>query len=200
MIKSRRRRGAQLGMLAAVALGMGSFGVAGASATVPAWMEFPMGGNTPATVSGTLQLSTLGGVFTTSCPVLTTTRPHGTPPTPMAFSTGFQGVSRQTCSNGQQFEVDATFSLSGTPGNWSAVLQHLYGSQLSPFTVSVTSTWWQDSTVTIPLTNGAGGVPTKLTFNHTKLGYQYSSTNGVYATGTLNVNTPGGGTLTVGLR
>ena len=72
--------------------------------------------------------------------------------------------------------------------------------QLSPFTVGGSSTtWWQDN-ATIPLTNGAGGVSTKLTFNNTKLGYQYSSTNGLYATGTLNVTTPGGGTLTVGLR
>ena len=202
MIKSRRRRGAQLGMLAAVALSIGSIGAASASATSQQWMEFTSG-VTPATVSGTLQLTNLLGghpVTPVSCPVLTTGAPNYS--TPQAFTGGFNGMSRQTCSNGKQFEVDVTFVLTGTPGSWSVVLwPGSNTAKLSPFTVGGTSTtWWQASMVTVPLTNGAGSVPTKLTFNNTKLGYQYSSTNGVYATGTLDVNTPGGGTLTVGLR
>ncbi|MES1193600.1 MAG: hypothetical protein ABUM26_04695 [Solirubrobacterales bacterium] len=197
-------------MLAAVALGMGSFGVAGASATTGAWMEFPLSSTTPATVSGTLQLSeSMAG--TVSCPVLTT--PASTPPfTPTAFngasgSAGrFMGTSRQTCSNGKQFEVSLSFfQQGGAPGSWTVLLQGPIngGAQASPLTVlGWSTTWVQNANVlAIPLTNGAGGVPTKLTFNNTTLGYQYHpSMNLLKATGTLDVTTPGGGTLTLGLR
>ncbi|MES1193568.1 MAG: hypothetical protein ABUM26_04535, partial [Solirubrobacterales bacterium] len=169
-------------MLAAVALGMGSIGVASASATAPMWMEFPLSSSTPATVSGTLQLSEpMAPGVTVSCPVLTTavSFPGSAPPIALNGGSGgtsrFLGMSRQTCSNGKQFDISLTLYVGSAPGSPTVIVQSVSPntSLSSPITVASSTTWSQTST-TVPLTNGAGGVPTKLLFNNTVLGWQYN--------------------------
>lgn len=202
MSKSRKHLGAKTALLVVAALCLSaSAGASAASALQPTWMELANGTSAPATLSGTLQVKLQLTGTPVSCPVVAS----GVARNGATGGADYAANSLETCSNGEQFQVNMSFRPSAIPGGWAVTVYPPVGppqAQLSPFQASGSGAWQQSQNTTpVALTNGAGGSPTTLTFNNTKLGDElWSGYKPLYATGTLSLTRPTGGTLTVGLR
>ena len=137
--------------------------------------------------SGTLTVKKNGG----SAKTCTGTTGYGAAYAAGGFYATNAMFYRLACAGGGFLDVNAVGYADHSAGAFSLMFDYSSGAT-SPWSGGV---WYQDP-FQVPFTNATGGNPSKITFNDTPIGVT-SSLENVTATGTLNVTTSTGGTLTL---
>lgn len=197
---AQRAAGTALAALATIAV----FGTATASAK---WAEIPNGTSTPATLEGTLQLSNgapyafppfIEGV---ECQVDTTdSTATGLLIDSEASNTAngtatFTGVSQVDCADGQ-FGIALSGQVTAGVGTIEMYVDPGSGPDFFPvplYNGPFDGSYHQIAGMTVPFTNGTGGESSTIALDGSRISWLQ---NGLYATGTLELKRPGGGTLT----
>lgn len=182
---SLKLKTAVVGAVAAVVLAAGA---SAASAAPAAWVGIAAGGGTPTTVSGTLTMRQ--GAYITTCSFPTTPGSFGSGASNQTATQGIAaGAGYLGCANGNLFSLKFLYTASKNAGAFSLTNAPAGQYEWDPFHPGYQ---YYGAAYTVPFTNGAGAVTSKITFNNTVIG-----TNGLNATGVISITRSGGALLTL---